>query len=90
MLPGVLRHYRVRAVSVVGNGDWSTHVELTSAALAKPSLPAIPDFTNLPSAAPVNTAFPAATGGSPPYRYSLSGLPPGIAFETATAPGRTR
>ncbi|MDE2977036.1 MAG: putative Ig domain-containing protein [Acidobacteriota bacterium] len=32
----------------------------------------------------MNTPFPAATGGTPPYRYSLSGLPPGISFNAAT------
>ncbi len=32
----------------------------------------------------MNTPFPAATGGRPPYRYSLSGLPPGITFNAAT------
>ena len=47
------------------------------------SLPSIPDF-RLPSGGSVNTTFPAATGGVPPYRYSASGLPPGITFDAST------
>lgn len=47
------------------------------------SLPAIPD-SRLPSGGSVNTTLPAATGGVPPYRYSVSGLPPGITFDAST------
>lgn len=45
--------------------------------------PASPNF-RLPSGSVVNTVFPAATGGRPPYVYSVSGLPPGIAFFPST------
>ena len=80
------RHYRVRAVSALGAGAWSSHVELTSASPSRPPLsaPDIPNFSNLPSRGRVNTLFPVATGGTPPYRYSLSGLPPGITFNAVT------
>lgn len=47
------------------------------------SLPAIPD-SRLPSGGSMNTTLPAATGGVPPYRYSVSGLPPGITFDAST------
>ena len=47
-------------------------------------LPSIPDFPNLPSGARVDTVFPAATGGRPPYVYAVDGLPPGISFDPAT------
>ena len=83
---GLTRHYRVRAVSALGAGAWSSHVELTSASPSRPPLsaPDIPNFSNLPSRGRVNTLFPVATGGTPPYRYSLSGLPPGITFNAVT------
>ncbi len=47
------------------------------------SLPSIPDF-RVPSGGSVSTLFPAATGGTAPYAYSLSGLPPGITFAQST------
>ncbi len=47
------------------------------------SLPAIPD-SRLPSGGSMDTTLPAATGGVPPYRYSVSGLPPGITFDAST------
>ncbi|MCY3930944.1 MAG: Ig domain-containing protein [Acidobacteria bacterium] len=47
------------------------------------SLPAISDFT-LPSGGSVDTVFPAATGGAPPYSYGVSGLPPGVTFAAGT------
>ncbi len=81
---GLTRHYRVRAVSALGDGAWSSHVELTSASPPPLSAPGIPNFDNLPSAGTVNTTFAVATGGTPPYSYSLSGLPPGITFNAAT------
>ncbi len=81
---GMTRHYRVRAVSALGDGAWSSHVELTSASPPPLSAPSIPNFDNLASARTVNTTFPVATGGTPPYSYSLSGLPPGITFNAST------
>ncbi len=45
--------------------------------------PKIPDF-RLPSGGTVNTVFPAATGGTAPYAYALSGQPPGISFASST------
>lgn len=82
----LVRHYRVRATNDDGDGPWSGVVALTSASPPPPPLsaPDIPNFSNLPSGGRVNTPFPAATGGRPPYRYSLSGLPPGITFNPAT------
>ena len=47
-------------------------------------MPAIPDFPGLPSAGVVNTPFPAASGGTAPYTYTLTGLPPGISFAAST------
>ncbi|MCY4109714.1 MAG: hypothetical protein OXG11_11875 [Chloroflexi bacterium] len=81
---GMTRHYRVRAVSALGDGAWSSHVELTSASPPPLSAPSIPNFDNLASARTVNTTFPVATGGTPPYSYSLSGRPPGITFNAST------
>ena len=88
---GTHRHYRVRAVSSAGNGDWSDHVELTSASPPPPpppppplTLPPIPNFNGLPSGRAVNTTFPVATGGVTPYRYSVTGLPPGVSFNATT------
>lgn len=45
--------------------------------------PGIPDFT-LPSGGAVHTVFGEASGGTPPYSYSLSGQPPGITFVAST------
>lgn len=56
----------------------------TTPAPARLSLSSIPDFPNLPSGGSINTVFPAATGGTPPYTYSVSGLPPGITFDSAS------
>ena len=47
------------------------------------SLPGLPNF-RVPSAGVVSTVFPAATGGTPPYAYRLTGLPPGLAFSSST------
>ncbi len=47
------------------------------------SVPGIPNF-RVPSAGSVSTVFPAATGGTAPYAYGLSGLPPGITFSPST------
>ncbi len=47
------------------------------------SVPGIPNF-RVPSGGSVDTVFPAATGGTAPYAYSLTGLPPGIAFTPST------
>ncbi len=85
------RQYQVRATNAFGDGPWSNMVELTTPAAPPPpppppprlSLPSIPNF-RLPSAGVVNTTFPAATGGSPAYSYSVSGLPPGITFYPST------
>ncbi len=83
------RQYRVRATSAAGDGAWSSVVELTTPAAPPPppatlSLPGIPDFPGLPSGGVVNTPFPSATGGTAPYSYSLSGLPPGVSFARST------
>ncbi len=87
---GLVRQYRLRATSSHGDGAWSNVVTLTTPAAPPPpppvsplSVPAIPNF-RLPSAGVVNTVFPAASGGTPPYRYGLSGLPPGITFFPST------
>ena len=87
---GLVRQYRLRATSSHGDGAWSNVVTLTTPAAPSPlppvtplSVPAIPNF-RLPSAGVVNTVFPAASGGTPPYRYGLSGLPPGITFFPST------
>ncbi len=82
----LVRQYQVRATNAVGDGAWSNVVELTTPPAAAPpplSVPGIPDF-RLPSGGSVNTVFPAATGGSAPYAYSVSGLPPGITFYSST------
>jgi len=55
----------------------------TGCELIPVSLPSIPNF-RLASGRSVNTTFPAATGGRPPYTYSVSGLPPGITFYPST------
>jgi len=83
------REYRIRAVNSVGDGPWSNVVALTTPAAPPPALtlPEIRNFPGLPSGHTVNTLFPAATGGSPPYRYSVSGLPPGLSFANRTASG---
>ncbi len=89
---GLVRHYRLRATSSNGDGGWSNVVVLTTPSAPPPppppsstplSVPAIPNF-RLPSAGAVNTVLPAASGGGPPYRYGVSGLPPGIAFFPST------
>ena len=74
---GLHRHYRVRVVSLAGEGSWSSHVELTSYSPPPLELPSIPNFSDRPSGGSVTTTFPAATGGTPPYEYSVTGLPPG-------------
>ncbi len=51
------------------------------------SLPDIPNF-RAPSRGVVNTLFPAATGGRPPYSYSVTGLPAGISFSSSTRVAR--
>ncbi len=81
----LVRHYQVRATNAVGDGPWSNVVELTTPPAPPPPLvlPGIPNF-RVPSGGVVSTLFPAATGGSPPYSYSLSGLPPGISFAAST------
>ncbi len=81
----LVRHYRVRATNAVGDGAWSNVVELTTPPAPPPplSVPGIPDF-RLASGRSVNTVFPAATGGTAPYVYSVSGLPPGITFVAST------
>ncbi len=82
----LVRHYQVRATNAVGDGAWSNVVELTTPPAAPPpplSVPGIPNF-RLPSGGSVSTVFPAATGGTVPYAYSMSGLPPGITFVAST------
>ncbi len=81
----LVRQYRVRATNAVGDGAWSNVVTLTTPRAPPPplSLPSIPNF-RLPSGGWVNTVFPAASGGTPPYAYSVSGLPPGIRFAAST------
>ena len=80
----LVRHYQVRATNAAGDGAWSNVVELTTPPAPPPlSVPGIPDF-RLPSGGTVNTVFPAATGGTAPYAYSVSGLPPGITFYPST------
>ncbi|MCY3969194.1 MAG: hypothetical protein OXG74_04645 [Acidobacteria bacterium] len=81
----LVRHYRVRATNAVGDGAWSNVVELTTPPAPPPplSVPGIPNF-RLSSGRSVNTVFPAATGGTAPYVYSVSGLPPGITFVAST------
>ncbi len=81
----LVRQYQVRATNGVGDGAWSNVVELTTPPAPPPplSVPAIPNF-RLPSGGSVNTVFPAATGGTAPYSYSVSGLPPGITFAAST------
>ena len=54
--PGTTRHYRVRAINSVGNGDWTT-AQATTASLSGPSAP--PDFT---VAADGRTAFDLSWG----------------------------
>ncbi len=84
---GLVRQYRLRATNSHGDGAWSNVVALTTPSAPPPvsplSVPAIPSF-RLPSAGVVNTVFPAASGGRTPYRYSVSGLPPGITFFPST------
>lgn len=80
----LFRQYQVRATNAVGDGAWSNVVELTTPPAPPPlSVPGIPNF-RLPSGGSVNTVFPAATGGTAPYLYSVSGLPPGITFAAST------
>ena len=81
----LVRHYQVRATNAVGDGAWSNVVALTTPSAPPPplSVPGIPNF-RLPSGGSVNTVFPAATGGTAPYVYRVSGLPPGITFVAST------
>ncbi len=51
------------------------------------SVPGIPNF-RVASGRSVDTVFPAATGGTPPYTYGLSGQPPGISFTSSTRRAR--
>ena len=77
----LVRQYQVRATNAGGNGAWSNMVELTTP--PELVLPYIPNF-HVPAGGTVNTLFPAATGGTPPYTYSVLGLPPGITFAPST------
>ena len=80
----LVRQYQVRATNAVGDGAWSNVVELTTGPPPPPpSLPGIPDF-RVPSGGTVSTVLPAATGGTAPYVYSLSDLPPGLTFYPST------
>ena len=80
------RQYQVRATNAVGDGPWSNMVELRTPPAPPPplSLPGIPNFPGLASGRTLSTVFPAATGGTPPYSYSVSGLPPGLSFAAST------
>ncbi len=49
--------------------------------------PSVSDF-RVPSGGVVDTVFRVATGGTPPYTYGLSGLPPGISFTSSTRRAR--
>ena len=81
----LVRRYRVRARNAVGDGAWSNVVGLTTPSAPVPlTMPEIPDFPGLPSAGVVNTPFPSASGGTAPYTYTLTGLPPGISFAAST------
>ena len=80
----LFRQYQVRATNAVGDGAWSNIVELTTPSAPPPlSVPGVPNF-RLPSGGSVNTVLPAATGGTAPYAYSVSGLPAGITFVAST------
>ncbi len=80
------RQYQVRATNAVGDGPWSNAVELRTPPAPPPplSVPGIPNFPGLASGRTLSTVFPAATGGTPPYSYSLAGLPPGLSFVAST------
>ncbi|MCY3930405.1 MAG: putative Ig domain-containing protein [Acidobacteria bacterium] len=80
------RQYRVRATNGAGDGAWSNVVALRTPSAPPPPLimPTIPNFPSLPSGGRVNTPFPAVSGGTAPYSYRLSGLPPGLSFTPST------
>ncbi len=76
---------RVRACNDAGCGVWST----VNGIIVQPPPPpvlSLPDVGN--SNATAGQAFsrplPAASGGTPPYTYSATGLPPGLTFVSST------
>ena len=76
---------RVRACNGAGCGIWSTAngIVVQPPPPTGPSLPHVQDFP-----ATVGQAFsrqlPAASGGTPPYTYAATGLPPGLTFASST------
>ena len=72
-----------------GTGSYTLTVTATSTAAPPPpppprlAVPAVPDSRS-PSGGSFDTVLPAATGGTAPYAYSVSGLPAGITFVAST------
>ena len=79
-LSGNTYYYRIFSINDAGT---STDYAEDSLGFAELALPTVDDKTNDFNDT-LNLQLPAATGGSTPYSYSISGIPTGLSFNSST------
>ena len=82
--PSTRYEFEVRAGNASGDSAWSPNRYGTTTAAPLPL--ALPDPSNLALTRGEEASFtlPSASGGSPPYMYSVSGLPSGLSFSASS------
>jgi len=82
LVDGLEYQVEVAGATTFGIGVWSAPVTGIPSALRLDAPPDVRAYAE--SALPAGRAFPAAKGGTEPYVYSVTGLPPGLSFDADT------